>query len=66
MGVEQGIARDIGDYVRLAVALGRDRSFRDEVTAQLREQSGRVFQDQQAVEEHERIFRELVSRGNAS
>jgi predicted O-linked N-acetylglucosamine transferase (SPINDLY family) len=66
MGVEQCIARDTGDYIQRAVSLGSDRSLRDQVAAQLRENRARVFQDHQAVEEHERIFRALVPREHRS
>lgn len=65
LGITRCVARDAEEYVQLAVDLGRDREKSDFISAQIRENSWRVFEDNESVREHERIFRELAAKGRA-
>jgi predicted O-linked N-acetylglucosamine transferase (SPINDLY family) len=47
-------------YVALAVRLGRDREFRQDVASRLLAASDVLFDDSTVVTEHERIFQELL------
>jgi predicted O-linked N-acetylglucosamine transferase (SPINDLY family) len=60
------VARSAEEYVQIAVKLGCDPEWRNEVSNRLRESRWRVFEDRQAVTEHERLFRELVARSRQS
>ena len=62
MGVTDCVAHSAEEYVEIAVRLGTDRVWREEVSGRIRDARHRIFEDQQAVSEHERIFRELVER----
>lgn len=66
MGVDSCVAQSPEDYVQLAVSLGCDAEKRRRVAEQIRESSWRVFEDDESVREHERIFRELVAQGRVS
>ncbi len=60
MGVTDCVARDRDHYVELAVKLGTDAEFRAQVTEQIERASPVLFEDMEAVREHERIFSTLV------
>ncbi len=62
MGI-QGLTVDGPDeYVRLAVELGRDVSFRDRMRERIQEQSGILFEDASAVREYDEFFSEVVHK----
>jgi predicted O-linked N-acetylglucosamine transferase (SPINDLY family) len=61
MNVRDCIAEDRASYVELAVALGTDRSYRQQVEVKIRESSEALFEDPAAVSEHDRIFRDLIA-----
>ncbi len=62
IGVPDCIADSPDQYVRIANRLGRDREYRDEMRARIRESKHKLFRDQDSVAEHERIFRDLMAR----
>jgi predicted O-linked N-acetylglucosamine transferase (SPINDLY family) len=62
IGLDDCIASDQESYVQQAVALGTDRDYHLEIAERIRETKHRIFRDQEAVHEHERIFRALVDR----
>ena len=49
MGAPRTIARDVDDYVELAVRLGRERSFRESVRDEIRRGKHHVFCDRSAI-----------------
>ncbi len=65
MGVMECVAADIDDYVNKAVRLGTDADYRASVSSQIREASPLLFEDTEAVREHERIFQELIERAHS-
>jgi predicted O-linked N-acetylglucosamine transferase (SPINDLY family) len=66
MGIYDCVANSADDYVRLAVRLGTDRDWRQHVSRRIHESQGRLFEDSQAIAEHERLFRDLAHRSRAS
>ena len=60
MGVDDCVAANRADYVDLAVGLGTDRDRRTQLEGVLQEASDILFEDHQAVAEHERIFTDLI------
>ena len=61
MGMTECIATDREDYVARAVALGTDADYRRMIEGRIREASRVLFEDHEAVSEHERLFRELLT-----
>jgi len=59
--IDEAVARDAGDYVRIAVSLGREPDRREALSARIRERSAALFEDVQVVREFERFFREALS-----
>jgi len=62
MGWLDCVATGADDYIDRAVMLGTEPDYHSQVSAEIRERSGIIFEDQGAVQEHERVFRELVSQ----
>lgn len=62
MGVSDCIAVDSKHYVELAVQIGRNADFRQELRQRLFPASDVLFEDHTAVSEHEGIFAELLDR----
>jgi protein O-GlcNAc transferase len=60
MRIDDAVARDGGDYVRIAVSLGREPDRRATLRAKIRERSEALFDDPQVVCEFERFFREVT------
>ncbi len=60
MNLTQCVASDANHYLDIAVALGTDARFRAQVTEQIERASPVLFEDMEAVREHERIFSTLV------
>jgi predicted O-linked N-acetylglucosamine transferase (SPINDLY family) len=60
MGFVECVASEPQEYVEKAVALGTDEAYRAAAVEQIRQNSPRLFEDMQAVQEHERIFDELI------
>jgi predicted O-linked N-acetylglucosamine transferase (SPINDLY family) len=61
MDYRQCLAKNCNEYVNLANQLGCDTEFRAHVARQIREAKHAVFDDLEAVREHERIFGELLA-----
>lgn len=62
MGVMECVAADPQDYVEKAVALGTDGDYRAFVQQRIREAGDLLFEDLEAVREHERIFQQLLQQ----
>ena len=60
MGYTECVASSAEDYVRIAVSLGTDPDYRAEVETQIRSRSPLLFEDHEAVREHERLFGQLI------
>lgn len=65
MGITECVATDPDGYADTAVRLGTDAEYRASVEARIREASDGLFQDVEAVREHERLFRRLGEEARA-
>ena len=61
MQIDDAVARDAEDYVRIAVSLGREPERRAALRARIGERSRELFEDSRVVREFERFFREACS-----
>ena len=61
LGVESCIARDRADYVRIALRLGADVDFREQIRQQILAGQPRLFEDESAVGDWERFLRAAVA-----
>lgn len=57
IGVEDTIATDVDDYIRIAVRLGKDRALRDDVARRIRENKHKLFNDLRPVRALEAFYR---------
>ena len=62
MAFEELVASSAEDYVRKAVRVATDRDYRRHVTEQIAARSDVLFNDLEAVREHERFFEETLAR----
>jgi predicted O-linked N-acetylglucosamine transferase (SPINDLY family) len=60
MGIADLIADSPQHYVQLAVRVATDRDFRQDVKTRIAERTDMLFDDEQAVAEHVRLFREAL------
>jgi len=58
MGITEPVAKSVEDYVRVAVALGRDRERRALLRREILERNEVLFEDMEVVREFERFFSE--------
>ncbi len=56
MGFEDLIARDVDDYVEMAVRLATDKAWRAEMVEKLNSRSDRLFENMETVRELEQFF----------
>ncbi len=63
LGFTGCVAADSREYIELAVRLGSDAEFRQATNSEILAHSGRLFDDDTTVREHERIFENLVRNG---
>jgi predicted O-linked N-acetylglucosamine transferase (SPINDLY family) len=61
MGVTGCIAAGIDEYIDISVRTGMDADYRDALTEEIMAASAVLYEDMEAVHEHERIFRELTT-----
>ncbi len=61
MGVDDLVVHSAGEYVRKAVQVATDRDYRQYVTERIARASDVLFNDVEAVREHERFFDEALS-----
>jgi protein O-GlcNAc transferase len=61
MGLDDLIAVSAEDYVAKAVQVATDRNYREYVTGRIAERSDMLFNDLEAVREHERFFEEALA-----
>lgn len=60
LGIEDTIATDRDDYVRIAARLGQDRAWRDDVASRIRERRHLLFNDTRCVKSLEAFYRWAV------
>lgn len=58
--IEDTIATDVEDYVRIAVRLGQDRAWRDDISRRIRENKHKLFNDPHPVRALEAFYRWAV------
>jgi predicted O-linked N-acetylglucosamine transferase (SPINDLY family) len=56
MDIEDAIAPDLDSYVKIAIGLGKDENFRDELSARIAAASDALFENAEAVREWEKFF----------
>ena len=66
MGFSDCVASDPEQYIEIAVALGTDAKFRTDVAGKIRRASPVLFEDMEAVREHERIFSLLLREARST
>jgi predicted O-linked N-acetylglucosamine transferase (SPINDLY family) len=66
MGLEEVIAADVPSYIDLAVRLGRDRAWRNEIRAQVSARLPRVFGDMVCVRGLEDFIRQAAAPNSAT
>jgi protein O-GlcNAc transferase len=59
LGIESYIARDVDDYVNIAVRLGTDTEFRKQIRERILTNQPRVFDDNSAVDAWEKFLRSV-------
>jgi protein O-GlcNAc transferase len=62
LGIEQCIAGDLPDYVEIAVRLGTDGAFREQIRRRIVAGQPQLFEDESAVRDLAQFFRDLVSK----
>jgi predicted O-linked N-acetylglucosamine transferase (SPINDLY family) len=55
------VAKDVDDYVRIALLLGTDRNYREAARSELKARGEAIYEDAEVVRELERFLRETVS-----
>ncbi len=65
MGITECVASDLNEYVDIAVTLATDADYRASVEQRIHESAGRLFEDMDAVREHERLFKKLAEEGRS-
>lgn len=63
MGVDSFVAKDIDDYCRIAVEIGRDRDKRSAMRAELAEKSGVLFSNQKVITECQDFLENVFAKG---
>jgi predicted O-linked N-acetylglucosamine transferase (SPINDLY family) len=61
MGLEDLVTRSPEEYVAMAIRLAADRDYRESLCGQIRERSEVLFEDAEAVREHEAFFESALS-----
>ena len=65
MGITDGVAASPEEYIDMAVGLGSDEDRRAAVVDKIRTASVRLFEDMEAVREHERLFVQMVDEARS-
>jgi predicted O-linked N-acetylglucosamine transferase (SPINDLY family) len=66
MGIADCIAGDDRDYVRIALRLGMDPTWRDQVHSRILARKHMLYEDAEAVRELERFFLGTVGRSRGA
>jgi len=61
IGLQETIAASVDEYVRIAVRLGTDTSWRDQISGRIRENANRLYRDMEAVHGLEKFLEDAVS-----
>jgi len=64
MGISECLAKNEADYVNIALKIANDRDYRYALGKKIKEKSPILFEDLNAVKEHEQIFLQLLSVKN--
>ena len=64
MGISECIAADMREYAELAIQTGMDADYRHSVSGKIMAASPVLFEDMEAVREHERIFLQLIEQSD--
>ncbi|MBC7474213.1 MAG: tetratricopeptide repeat protein [Candidatus Sericytochromatia bacterium] len=64
MGIKDCIAKDIEDYVNIAVNIANDQELRNRIVKQINEKSDILFEEKQAVIEYTEFFKSVVNKFN--
>jgi predicted O-linked N-acetylglucosamine transferase (SPINDLY family) len=62
MGFTDCVADSASHYVEIALRLANDAAYRSSIVERIRQASPRLFDDQEAVSEHERLFTLLIEK----
>jgi predicted O-linked N-acetylglucosamine transferase (SPINDLY family) len=62
LGIESCIARDLHEYIDIAVRLGADLPFRDQIRRQVMANQPQLFEDEAAVRDWENFLQSVVPR----
>ncbi len=62
VGLMECVANHIDEYADIAVKFGKDQNYRDDYCRRLALLSGVLFEDMDAVREHERLFEHMLSK----
>ena len=65
MDLDIGVAKHTDDYIDLALELGRHPSLRQERESQILARKTRLFDDDQVIEQHHRVFRQLIEEARS-
>ena len=61
-GVTDLVAKDLGDYVALALRAAQDRAWRDDVMARIEARAGVIFEDQEYLADVERFLATVAGK----
>lgn len=64
MGISECLAKDAADYVNIALKIANERDYRQSLTKKIKERAPILFEDLNAVKEHEQIFLQLLAVKN--
>lgn len=65
MGITECVASDMNGYVEIALTLATNADYRARVEERIRAASHRLFEDMEAVREHERLFQKLAEEARS-
>ena len=63
MEIDDCVAESLEDYVEIAVKLGCDTSFRNDIEKLIEARNGCLFEEAEAVREFERFFHMVTKQG---
>jgi len=64
MGVSDCVAHDAQSYIEIALRLANDKVWQEEVSKKIRDNSHRLFEDMEAIQELERFFESAVKEAD--
>ena len=55
------VAENTGDYISIALKLGNDSEYREQVSQQIMERQACLWEEMNVVTEFERVFKEMIT-----